>query len=118
MGTKKIDFKANPALSFITAPEPEESAEQAQEPPKVSAPVQKTDESAQESTKANAPVPNSNTPPAGYKMNPMYVETKSRRLQLVLQPSLYERVKKAAQNSDLSVNEYVHQILDQATPKE
>ena len=51
-------------------------------------------------------------------MNPMYVETKSRRLQLVLQPSLYERVKKAAQNSDLSVNEYVHQILDQATPKE
>lgn len=51
-------------------------------------------------------------------MNPMYVETKSRRLQLVLQPSLYNRVKKAAQKEGKSVNEYVHYILDQATPKE
>lgn len=101
MGTKKIDFKANPALSFITAPEPEESTEQVQESVEVSVP---------------AKIPN--TPPAGYKMNPMYVETKSRRLQLVLQPSLYNRVKKAAQKEGKSVNEYVHYILDQATPKE
>lgn len=115
MSTTKKSFMGNPAIQFITAPEPKEPTEQVQELPNVSAPVQKTDEPAQESAKTNAPVPNSNTPPAGYKMNPMYVETKSRRLQLVLQPSLYERVKKAAKDAGLSVNEYVHQILDSAT---
>lgn len=97
MSTQK-NFKENPALSFITAPESEESAEQVQKSVDVAVP-------------AKTP----NTPPAGYKMNPMYVETKSRRLQLVLQPSLYERVKKAAKDAGLSVNEYVHQILDNAT---
>ena len=100
MSTQK-NFKENPALSFITAPEPKEPTEQVQE-------------SVEVAVTAKTP----NTPPAGYKMNPMYVETKSRRLQLVLQPSLYERVKKAAQKESKSVNEYVHHILDQATPKE
>ncbi len=57
-------------------------------------------------------------PPEGYKLNPLYVETKSRRLQLVLQPSLYERVKAGAKAAGLSVNEYVHQILDEATREE
>lgn len=98
MSAQKKSFKGNPALNFITTPENEEQPEQVQEFVEVSVP---------------AKIPN--TPPAGYKMNPMYVETKSRRLQLVLQPSLYERVKKAAKDADLSVNEYVHQILDNAT---
>lgn len=57
-------------------------------------------------------------PPEGYKRNPLYVETKSRRLQLVLQPSLYERVKACASVAGLSVNEYIHQILDSATREE
>ena len=43
--------------------------------------------------------------PEGYKLNPLYVETKSRRLQLVLQPSLYDRVKAGAAAAGLSVNE-------------
>lgn len=101
--TAKKSFLDNPALQFITAPEPEEPTEQVTETVEV---------------KADVPAKGPNTPPAGYKMNPMYVETKSRRLQLVLQPSLYERVKKAAQKEGKSVNEYVHHILDQATPKE
>lgn len=56
--------------------------------------------------------------PDGYKINPLYIETKSRRLQLILQPSLYERVKAKAEASGLSVNEYAHQILDKATREE
>jgi len=56
--------------------------------------------------------------PEGYKLNPLYIETKSRRLQLVVQPSLYERVKTRAKAGGLSVNEYVHQILDEATREE
>lgn len=52
------------------------------------------------------------------KRNPLYVETKSRRLQLVVQPSLHERLKNRAKARGLSVNEYVHQILDEATREE
>ena len=44
-----------------------------------------------------------------------YVEIKSRRLQLILKPSLFERVKKAASKKRISVNEYVHRVLDKAT---
>ena len=82
----KKTFKDNPALQFISTTEAEDEQ----------------------------PTPTEKTP-EGYKLNPLYVETKSRRLQLVLQPSLYERVKTAAKTSGLSVNEYVHQILDEAT---
>lgn len=91
----KKSFKDNPALQFISAAaeaEPEE-----REP----AQAQTTEK-----------------PPAGYKVNPLYIETKTRRLQLVLQPSLYDRVKAGAKASGLSVNEYVHQILDNATREE
>ena len=54
----------------------------------------------------------------GYKLNPLYVETKKRRLQLVLKPSLYEKVKSGASKQGLSVNEYVHRILEEATKEE
>ena len=84
----KKSFKDNPALQFISTAEEEKEA-----------PI-----------RAKAP--------AGYKLNPLYVETKSRRLQLVLQPSLYDRVKARAKASGLSVNEYCHQILDEATREE
>ena len=54
-------------------------------------------------------------PPPGYKVKPLYIEKKSKRLQLVLKPSLYERVKKAASEAGLSVNEYASRVLDKAT---
>lgn len=88
----KKSFKDNPALQFISATEEE---------PQEQAPQQPTEKA-----------------PEGYKRNPLYVETKSRRLQLVLQPSLYERVKSRAKASGLSVNEYVHQLLDEAAREE
>lgn len=94
----KKSFKDNPALQFISATETEETGQ------------------AEQGTK-NQPRP-AEKPPEGYKLNPLYVETKSRRLQLVLQPSLYERVKAGAKAAGLSVNEYVHQILDNATREE
>lgn len=88
------DFKNNPALQFITMEEPAE-AEEEQE--KITTPAGRQ--------KA----------PEGYKLNPEYIEKKSKRVQLVLQPSLYNRVKAKAKKSKLSLNEYVHQVLDQAT---
>ena len=56
--------------------------------------------------------------PEGYKINPMYIETKSKRVQLVLQPSLYSRVKAAADAAGISFNEYCHRVLDDATREE
>lgn len=85
----KKSFKDNPALQFISAAQPEPP-----EPPAPAAPLE--------------------SPPEGYKINPLYVEKKSRRLQLVLRPSLYERAKKQAQARGISLNEYVCQALEKA----
>lgn len=90
----KKTFKDNPALQFISTAEEEQEVTPEQKAP----------------TTAKAP--------KGYKLNPLYVETKTKRLQLVLQPSLFNRVKKGAKKAGLSVNEYVHRILDEATKGE
>lgn len=78
----------NPAMQFISAPE-----KQIQESPK-------------EET------------PAGYYQNPRYLEKKSRRLQLLMKPSLYEKLKQQAeQTTNGSVNEAIHSILEEALNK-
>jgi len=92
MATKK-SFKDNPALQFLSTPQEEETAQP---------------EAVQKPAKA----------PAGYKLNPLYIETKSKRLQLVLQPSLLAKVKERAKEQGLSVNEFVHRILEEATREE
>lgn len=53
--------------------------------------------------------------PDGYKVNPLYIEKKTRRIQLILQPSIYERAKDMADALGLSFNEYVHRALDEIT---
>lgn len=86
----KKTFLGNPALQFLSS----------------AAPAQREEAARPESPPA---------PPAGYRDDPRYVETKTRRLQLVLQPSLYERVRACAAAQGLSVNEYVHRALERAT---
>ena len=54
----------------------------------------------------------------GYKQNPLYIETKSRRLQLLLQPSLYEKIKTQAHHESKSINEFIHIILEYAMKDE
>lgn len=49
--------------------------------------------------------------PQGYKPNPIYVETKSKRLQLLMQPSLYTRLKNRADAMHTSINDLVNTIL-------
>lgn len=56
--------------------------------------------------------------PQGYRPDYRFIETKSKQLKLTVQPSLYERVKKAAASSNLSMNEYVNQLLQAATKEE
>lgn len=52
-----------------------------------------------------------NSIPEGYKVVP---ETKSRRLQLLIQPSLYDRIKEKAEETGTSVNDTIHSILSKA----
>lgn len=53
-------------------------------------------------------------PPEGFRMDPLYIETKSRRLQLLLQPSLYEKIKNKSKEKNVSVNALVHALLEKA----
>lgn len=89
MAKKSFINRDNPALNFISA--------------------------AREEDPAPAPAATDRKAPEGYKKNPMFVEKKTRRLQLVLQPSLYERVKAAAERNGSSVNDYIHSLLEEAT---
>jgi len=47
------------------------------------------------------------------KRNPLYIETKSRRVQLMFQPSLYNKIKALATEQGKSFNDTVHSILDE-----
>jgi len=91
---KKKNFKAdlNPVMQFISMPE-----ETAAEQPAQSAQAK---------------------PPQGYKPNPLYLETKSKRLQLLVQPSLLDRVKAQARVRGTSVNDFIHSLLEEATREE
>lgn len=51
----------------------------------------------------------------GYKVDYGIIEKKSRRMQLLVQPSLYEKIKAQAMAEGSSVNDYIHQILESAT---
>lgn len=89
MGKKSFKESVNPALQFMTIPESE----------------------------AETTAPNTGTPsaaPEGYKVNPLYVEKRTKRVQLVMQPSIYERTKTEADRLGLSFNEYVHKALEKA----
>lgn len=51
--------------------------------------------------------------PEGYKINPLFIEKKSRRLQMLMQPSLHAKVKAAANKEKVSVNDYIHKVLEE-----
>lgn len=53
--------------------------------------------------------------PDGYRLNPQYIETKSKRVQLLMQPSLHSKLKAMAEAESTSINELIHNILLEAT---
>lgn len=44
-------------------------------------------------------------------LKPIYVETRSRRLQLLIQPSLHQKLLGLAKASERSLNDLIHEIL-------
>ena len=100
LGSGQAKEDSNPAIAFIS----EESI--------------RAVDGKREDTAPTLKAPTGEQPPKGYKVNPLFVETKSKRLQLVIQPSLYERIKAASDAAGLSVNEFCHRALDKATEEE
>lgn len=89
---QKKSFKAdlNPAMQFISTPAEETT------------------------TGAGEGVASTKDAPEGYKVNPLYIEKRSKRLQLLVQPSLYDKVKAQAETEGCSVNDYIHRVLEEA----
>ena len=100
----KKDFTNNPAMQFISSAEPEASKDQEAESGK---------ENREELEAELFP-----KVPEGYKLNPLFIEKKTQRVQLVFQPSLYKKVKAAAKKHKVSMNEYIHIILREAVKAE
>lgn len=100
MGKNK-DFTTgnNPAMSFI--------GKESKGKTEVKKPAPKTEKRTTGKAKA----------PEGYKPNPEYIETKSKRVQLLVQPSVYEEVKAKAKAKGVSINEAINEALREYTER-
>lgn len=95
MSKKSFNLAGNPALQFITAGEQSRKPAQPASRPKLSQTL--------------PAAPNPEIPPAGYKV--VLQETKSRRVQLLIRPSLYDGMKDYATEKGISVNEAAHELI-------
>lgn len=92
----KKNFKQNnPAEAFITMPEEEPIKEELQSQPT-----------------------GARKAPAGYKLNPEYIEVKSKRVQLLLQPSIVDALKALAKEKGFSMNECANEAIKQYLERE
>lgn len=48
---------------------------------------------------------------------PKYIEKRSRQVQIILQPSLYERAKEKAEIYGKSFNDYIHELIEADLPE-
>ncbi|WP_350562821.1 hypothetical protein [Psychrobacter sp. CAL346-MNA-CIBAN-0220] len=101
MTTKKSFTQASPAMAYINIPEGEveDKANEAQ------ADTTKT------TTKAKPRAKSSKQARSKVMITPKDAETKSRRVQILLQPSVYEAVKQLAEDNNTSVNDTINTIL-------
>ena len=120
MAKKTKSFK-DPVLQFISGEgDGQEGAkEEAQAAPKpegedAKAEMTLTAETAKPARSRRSSASSLQAVPKGYRIDHRYVEVKTRRVQLVFQPSLYDRVKALADGKNLSFNECVHQLLELA----
>lgn len=53
-------------------------------------------------------------PPAGYKFNRAFIETKSKRIHISMQPSLRKKAQETADGLGISVNDFIHRAVHEA----
>lgn len=67
-----------------------------------------------EGTEAQEEAPEIGKPPKGYYVNPVYIERKSARIQLVLKPSTEKALKAYCKKHKVSVNTFVGDLIENA----
>lgn len=111
---KKDFFSENTAISdFISVPTKKEEYKEVIEEKKE---VKSNEEITLASKIVNPEVRverNINPDPENYKLNYEYVEKKSRRVQLILKKSVYEKAKDRANKLGISVNDYINRVLEE-----
>lgn len=118
--TDKIQQKANPTLQFIYQPQPyQEDQNKPKEfichPEPYQRPQDKT-QPVEESPERTSSTPKKRT--QARRAQPQFdEETKSRRLQLLITPSLYEAIKAKATQERRSINDLINSILSDAVRK-
>lgn len=111
----KKSFTNNPALQFITIPEETEQDTAPAPAPEGKKPKQELDQSRLDELREI--IPEGFKVPEGYKLTPI-IERRTKRIQLVLKPSIYEKLKAAADKAGISFNEYATQALIEKMEKE
>lgn len=92
------DFTDNPAIPFITTPQEPQEQTTAETPSKTTEPAREA--------------------PQRPTMRFVYAEKKTQRVQLVMQPSVLERTRAAAESLNISLNEYINQAIIQRLDRE
>lgn len=93
--TKKSFRREDPTMDFISTPSTQ--------------PKKRTASEAKSSSRGKK----TGSAPEGYKLNPEFIETKSRRVQALVQPSVYEAVKAKAEALGISTNEAINEAMRQ-----
>ncbi len=113
----KKSFTDNPAEQFIS------SIREEKEVPQVEVTYESKMESKKESIEESAPSPaNAIAPskfqvPEGYKLDPRFIEKRTKRVNLLMQPSLYEKIQAKASQEKKSVNDFIHSYMEELLKK-
>ena len=91
MASKRDFKKNNPALSFISSTSEDDAV---------------------------AVMENTAKAPEGYKVNPLYIETKSQRINCLMQPSIVEKAKVTAKARGISLNEMINTAVKEYLERE
>lgn len=93
MAKKSFISRDNPAMNFISQ-----------------ATIDRVDGKTEDTTPTGA-----KKAPEGYKANPEYIETKSKRVQILVQPSLHREAKAVSEELGVSLNDFIHRAIQEAT---
>lgn len=118
MSTKRKSFagdgKDNPAVMQFLSQTTEEHEEEKRAELKADAPkpVKETEINPKGNSDQEQKKPKTKKKPS-FVYDKEKMETKSRRVQILLKPSTYEKARMAAEEAGISLNEYLNWLLDQ-----
>lgn len=119
--TKKNFIDEHTVKQFLSIPEEDDNVETVSKGKERAAPKNISERShklrkKEEATTNESKQGVSNDTPM--KKDYRYIETKSKKFQMLIQPSVFEKIRSIAERSGESINHYIHSILEQAINKD